>query len=127
MEKLMRLEENIKILQAIANELSSHPIDKRIEWEIRYGFFESIQIVIDVACKIAAKYNLGYPKSYKECIQSLIKAKIIDESTGEDFIKMVGFRNVLIHDYEEIDKAALISYLDRLDDFKKFIEAVKEL
>ena len=127
MEKLMRLEENIKILQAIANELPSHPINKRIEWEIRYGFFESIQIVIDIACKIAAKYNLGYPKSYKECIQSLIKAKIIDESTGEDFIKMVGFRNVLIHDYEEIDKAALISYLDRLDDCKKFIEAVKEL
>jgi len=39
------------------------------EWALRYGIFESIQIIIDIACHVAAKYNLGSSKSYVECTE----------------------------------------------------------
>lgn len=127
LEKLARLEENLAILKEIEQEMQEGIIDKKQEWQIRYGFFESIHIVIDIACKLTSKYNFAKPKSYKECIEALVKAKIIDAKLGDDLVKMVGFRNILIHDYEEIEKDALISYLQRVEDFKKFIQAVKDL
>lgn len=70
LEKLKHLEENIKILNEIRNNTSLMEVkkNKRFEWEIRYGLFESLQIVIDVSCKITSNYNLGNPRSYKECV-----------------------------------------------------------
>ncbi len=127
LQKLKRLEDNIKILYEIKEDIKNSDFDKKKEWEIRYGFFESIQIVIDISCKIVSKYNLLKPKSYKECIEGLIKADILKKDIGKSLIKMVGFRNILIHDYEEIKKEALIEYLNRLDDFKIFIKEVKDL
>jgi len=73
LEKFKHLEENIKILKEIKNTLSINDIksNKRHEWEIRYGLLESIQLIIDISCKITSHYNLGNPKSYKECIELL--------------------------------------------------------
>lgn len=128
LEKLMKLEENLKILEEIRNDIENKRlVDKRIEWEIRYGLFESTLIVIDVACKLTAKYNLAKPKNYRECIEALIKKDIVDEEIGEHLIKMVGFRNILMHEYEDIQVGRMIEYLSKLEDFKKFIENVREL
>jgi len=127
LQKLQRLEDNITVLNEIKEDVKKGEFDKKKEWEIRYGFFESIQIVIDIACKLVAKYNLVKPKSYRECIEGLLKANILQKDIVDDFIKMVGFRNILIHDYEEIKKEALLEYLERLDDFKIFIKSVKDL
>ncbi|WP_201334589.1 MULTISPECIES: DUF86 domain-containing protein [unclassified Nitratiruptor] len=124
-QKLLRLEENIKILEEIRQEFKN--LDIRKEWEIRYGLFESIQIVIDISCKIVSKFNLGQPKNYRECIEKLVENRIVNSYLGEKLIKMVGLRNLLIQEYCEIDNSRLVSYLENLEDFKQFIEAVKEI
>ncbi|BAF70682.1 type VII toxin-antitoxin system HepT family RNase toxin [Nitratiruptor sp. SB155-2] len=124
-QKLTRLEENIKILYEIKEELDI--LDIRKEWEIRYGLFESIQIVIDISCKVVSKFNLGQPKNYRECIETLITHKILDRVLGEKLVRMVGLRNILINEYCEINTDKLTGFLNNLDDFKKFIEAVKEI
>ncbi|BCD60879.1 hypothetical protein NitYY0814_C1665 [Nitratiruptor sp. YY08-14] len=119
------MEENIKILEEIRQEFKN--LDIRKEWEIRYGLFESIQIVIDISCKIVSKFNLGQPKNYRECIEKLVENRIVNSYLGEKLIKMVGLRNLLIQEYCEIDNSRLVSYLENLEDFKQFIEAVKEI
>ncbi len=52
-EKLKHLEENIKILREIKDSVTLEElrINKRYEWEVRYGLLESIQVVIDIAVK----------------------------------------------------------------------------
>ena len=77
LEKLKHLEENIKTLKEIKNSVSLDDLkrNKRFEWEVRYGLFESIQIVIDITCKISSEYNLGNPKSYKECVALLVPSR----------------------------------------------------
>ncbi len=128
LERIKLLEENIAILEDLRNALTLEALkkDKTKEWIIRYGLYESIQIVIDISCHLAVKYNLGAPKTYSECIELLRKYKYISEELTEVLIKMIGLRNLLAHEYIRIDSAKLLSFLNNLNDFKEFIKAIKE-
>ena len=121
-EKLKHLEENIKILQEIRESvtLEELKLNKRYEWEIRYGLLESIQIVIDIACKLSSQYNLGNPKTYRMCIELLEEHNYLDRGLAQKSIGMVGLRNLLVHEYIEIDEEKLYQFLDNLDDFIAF-------
>ena len=115
-DKLKRLEENLRILSKIKEGYSIDDIiaDKVDEWGLRYGLFESIQIVIDIACTVVAEKNLGVPKNYSECITILISNKYLDEELGEKIIRMVGLRNLLVHEYGVIDIRKLYDYLNHI-------------
>jgi uncharacterized protein YutE (UPF0331/DUF86 family) len=128
-DKLKRLEENLRILSKIKEGYSIDDIiaDKVDEWGLRYGLFESIQIVIDIACSVVAEKNLGVPKNYSECITILITNKYLDKQLGEKIIRMVGLRNLLVHEYGVIDIRKLYEYLSHIQDLKDFAYAVSKL
>lgn len=127
-EKLKHLEENITILRQIKASvtLEAMRLNKRYEWEVRYGLLESIQVVIDIACKISSEYNLGNPKNYRGCIELLEKHKYLDASLAKRVIGMVGLRNLLVHEYIEIDEEKLYAFLEHLDDFVSFAVAMQK-
>ena len=121
-EKLKHLEENIKILREIKETvtLEALKVNRRYEWEVRYGLLESIQVVIDIACKLSSRYNLGNPKTYRACIELLEQHNYLDGVLAKKVIGMVGLRNLLVHEYVEIDKEKLYDFLEYLDDFIAF-------
>lgn len=127
-EKLKHLEENIKVLREVKDSvtLDELKVNKRYEWEVRYGLLESIQVVIDIACKITSEYNLGNPKNYRGCIELLEKHQYLDAKLSKKVIGMVGLRNLLVHEYIEIDEEKLYQFLEHLDDFILFAVAIKE-
>jgi len=126
LEKLKHLELNVKTLAEMKDTLTFEEIEqnKRYEWEIRYGLFESIQIVIDISCKIVLTYNLGNPKEYKGCIQLLQKHRYLSKELSKKVISMVGLRNLLVHEYVQIDNKKLYEYLNFLDDFITFANEI---
>lgn len=128
-DKLNRLEENLKILKSIKDNYSLDDMiaDKVDEWGLRYGLFESIQIIIDLACHIAAEKNLGTPKNYSDCISLLISNKYLEQDLGKKIISMIGLRNLLIHEYGIIEIEKLWEYLNYLDDIGNFIYAIKDI
>jgi len=97
LEKLKGLSDNLIILESIRKELRGGVVDKRTEWEVCYGLFESIQIIIDIACKVTSYYNLAHPKSYGECISALVNSNYIDSNIAQKTIKMVGLRNFVLY------------------------------
>ena len=121
-EKLKHLEENIKVLREIKETvtLEALKVNKRYEWEVRYGLLESIQIVIDIACKLSSQYNLGNPKTYRACIELLEQHTYLDKALAQKVMGMVGLRNLLVHEYIEIDEEKLYDFLEYLDDFIAF-------
>ena len=126
MEKLKHLELNVKTLAEIKDTLTIEEIEKnkRYEWQIRYGLFESIQIVIDISCKIVSTYNLGNPKEYKECIKLLQQQRYLSKELSKKVVSMVGLRNLLVHEYVQIDNKKLYEYLNFLDDFIAFANEI---
>jgi len=128
LQKLKQLEENLKTLQELKQEITINDLsqNKRFEWELRYGFFESIQIMIDISCKITNIYNLGTPQNYRECIELLGRYNYLKKEHIDRYTAMIGLRNLLIHEYTTIDKKKLYEFLNALDDFKNFITEIKE-
>lgn len=72
------------------------------------------------------KYNLGQPKTYRECISLLKNFQYIDEPLEKKLLQIVGLRNIPVHEYLAVDFEKLFSFLDLLGDFRNFIKAVKE-
>jgi len=119
--KLKELEDNLDELQRFEQyEASDLQEDRQLRWALRYGFLASIQRVIDVACAVVSLKSLGYPKSYADCIRMLRDAGILPEALAGNLIKAVGLRNILVHDYLEVDDGELLRSLDQLDDLRAF-------
>lgn len=118
-DRIARLEENIVELNALRSE--GVP-GRRSDWALRYGLVESIQIVIDLACQVVARRNLASPTSYRECIEALSAAGLLATDLADSIKRMIGLRNLLIHEYDDIDTARLLPLLDRLDDLRAFAE-----
>ena len=128
-DKLKRLEENLRVLNKIKEDYSLEDLnsDKVDEWGLRYGLFESIQIIIDLACSVVSEKNLGIPKNYSDCITLLISNKYLEKELGERITKMVGLRNLIVHEYGIIDVEKLYEYLNHLHDIRDFAIAISRL
>lgn len=128
LNRLKNLEENIVSLEKMSQQFSAESLkeNKFDEWALRYGIFESIQIVIDIACHIASKYNLGVSNSYSECIEHLSNSNYISKELSQRLLAAIGLRNLLIHEYITIDVAKLFSFLAFRDDFKSFAKEIAD-
>ena len=129
LERLNQLEINIVELENFhkVNDLQAIKDNLQLQWILRYGLFESIQIVIDISCHLVTKYNLGNPKTYGECVEILQKERYLNSSVADKLLGMIGLRNLLIHEYVEVDVEKLYNLLNSLDDFRSFAEEVKDV
>jgi len=85
----------------------------------------AIQSVLDLAAHVVADEGLGLPSDLKENFLLLEKAKIIDKQLSQKMQKMVGFRNIAVHDYAALDPAILKSIFENnLPDLEAFYTAV---
>ena len=127
-EKLKTLEQNVYYLKEFKEKHTLNDVlnDKTLEWALRCGLFESSQIVIDIACAISADFNLGNPKSYKECIELLKTNKYINESVARELVKIAGLRNLLVHEYVKVSMEKLFNLLSELETFVEFITQIRK-
>lgn len=67
----------------------------------------SCQAAIDMAMHLVAQRHLGIPQSSAEAFDLLGKASIITLELCKSLRAMTGFRNVAIHEYQELDTEIL--------------------
>lgn len=127
-DKLKRLEVNLNSLTKMREEYSLDKFlsNKFDEWALRYGLFESCQLIIDISCKFVADRNLGYPKSYAECVKLLAVNNYIDIELGKRLTGMIGLRNLLVHEYSTIELEKLFQVLNNLGDIQNFLRAISK-
>ncbi|WP_372714287.1 DUF86 domain-containing protein [Ilyobacter sp.] len=82
---------------------------------------------IDLSMYIVSKLGLGIPKKSSEAFTKLVDGKVISKDMGLIMEKMVGFRNVIIHEYQSVDINVLkfIATEGKLD-FLKFTREIIE-
>ena len=79
------------------------------------------ELVTDIAMYIVSSRKLGLPQSKKEAFELLQKNNLISEDTLKNMKGMIGFRNIAVHDYKEIDDDILIDVIENhLEDLKDF-------
>ncbi len=85
------------------------------------------QASIDIATHIIKTKNLGLPNTSRELFTLLLDANIISEHTCRRMQGMVGFRNIAVHDYQNLNIEIVVAIVERhLGDFEAFIKEVFE-
>ncbi len=126
-ERLLRLEVNVRELARFRQMYTSEDVrrEPHLEWALRYGLLEAVQIVIDLSCHIASEKSLGAPATYAECVDLLSRAGLVSGDVAKAVSGMVGLRNILVHEYISVDLNRLYDLLDHLDDFRTFAEQIR--
>ena len=65
------------------------------------------QAAIDMAMHVVADRHLGVPQSTADAFSLLQRSGLIDASLASALHGMVGFRNVAIHQYDQLDMDVL--------------------
>ena len=85
----------------------------------------AVQSAIDLCAHIIAADGLGLPGTLKENFSVLQKAGILSLPLATRLIGMVGFRNIAIHDYQDLKVEVLKSILrDHLMDLEEFVQVI---
>ena len=76
---------------------------------------------IDAAMHLVRVHRLGIPQETREAFDLLERAHRLDPQLADRLRKMVGFRNVAIHDYQQLNlEIVRWIVIDHLDDFLVF-------
>ena len=76
---------------------------------------------IDAAMHMVRLHALGIPKDSRQAFTMLVKANLLDPQLGKHLEAMVGFRNIAVHNYTEINMDIVRSILnERLVDIQTF-------
>jgi len=82
---------------------------------------------IDLANHVIRKGKLGLPKESKESFEILARATVIPQELADKLKGMVGFRNIMVHQYQEMDIKIMVDVIEhRLDDLVVFTTHVME-
>lgn len=81
--------------------------------------------VIDIANIAVAELDLGVPASARESFELLENAGVIKTETTSKMATMVGFRNMVVHQYFRIDPEKVCDIVETdLQDLQHFANAV---
>ncbi len=120
-KRLNKLDEYLAILENA----------RRYSWEEfvadpeRYGSVErflhlSLEALQDMGNHIIADLELGVVDRSRDIPEIFANQRWIDETMKDTWIRMIGFRNILVHDYLEVDRRIVYEILQhRLDDLKQ--------
>jgi len=82
---------------------------------------------IDLANHLVKIKKLGIPKESKDAFTLLANAGIISQELSGKLKGMVGFRNILVHDYQDLEIKVMREVVEHhLDDLIFFTECVLE-
>lgn len=85
----------------------------------------AIQSTIDLAAHLVADEGLGLPSTIRENFTLIQQAGILPLSLASKMKSMVGFRNIAIHEYQNLDVDMLKSILtDHLQDLEEFTHVI---
>lgn len=84
-----------------------------------------IETCVDIANHIVSDRGMRSPTSYADTFKVLFESNVIDSGLLIIMEKMAKFRNVVVHQYEEVDSEIVIIILKKhLGDLDRFKDAV---
>jgi uncharacterized protein YutE (UPF0331/DUF86 family) len=67
---------------------------------------------IDLANHVIRKKKLGLPKESRESFEILGEAGVIPQGLEDKLKRMIGFRNILVHQYEDLDVKIMVDVIE---------------
>lgn len=126
--RISKLREYLKVLKELQKasfeEFTSNP---RVRYSAERCLHLAIECIINIGNHIISALQMRKPEEYHDIALILEENGVIPSEFTEEFVKMIRFRNILVHDYVGLDVSKVYSFLQgRLRDFELFIEYITE-
>jgi len=130
-----KISEKLKYLEISLNYLKSRRDitleDLQSNYELRSAiernFQVAIEAAIDVSEMIISEEGAKMPETYREAFLRLGEIGVIPRDFSTRLAQMAGFRNILVHQYSELDLNRLLEFLKtKLDYLERFSGYIKE-
>ena len=85
------------------------------------NLLRACEAAIDGAMHLVRIGRVGIPQETREAFDLLVRAGLLEADLAERMKKMVGFRNIAVHDYQKINLEIVRRIItEHLDDFLAF-------
>jgi uncharacterized protein YutE (UPF0331/DUF86 family) len=123
-----------RLLRSIADSLvslereQSADADRRSDplWlpGIKYLMVAAVEASIDIAQHICSTEGWGPPRDNGDAMTRLGERGVVTQAIAESMRQAVGFRNVLVHEYVDVDDGIVVARLADLRDLRAFTSSV---
>lgn len=104
---------------------ASYQADWKVQRIVERTLQMMIETCLDIAGHIIADEGLRVPDSYADMFRILQERGILGDELRPVMEQMARFRNLVVHQYEKLDPAIVVTILDRhLTDFGRFRDAI---
>lgn len=94
---------------------------------VEYHLFIIINQMIDIANHLVADRQMGTVEYLSDGFKIFHQKGFIAAEEMDTYVKMTGFRNILAHQYSNLDKKIVFdAYQTKLPDFKKFLVMLEQ-
>lgn len=122
LKKCILLQEYIDFLKSMHGvSWEAFEVDKRNHGSVERYLQLSIELVLDMGSHIISDEKLGEIQWSRDIPLILFSQGRIDESTKIEWIQMIGFRNILVHEYATIDKTRVFQVLKEKIGFLEYL------
>ena len=129
LRKIANLEGYLDQLQPYRDtELTTYASDWKTQRIVERTLHLVVETCMDIADHIVADRRLRVPETGAETFAVLADAGLLPTELGKSLGKMVGFRNILVHDYTRLDANIVLRVLQKdLTDVERFREAILQI
>ncbi|WP_018870143.1 MULTISPECIES: DUF86 domain-containing protein [unclassified Thioalkalivibrio] len=125
------VEKKLAFIRTCVRELEELADPTRLDTDVRERRFVehtlqlAIQAALDVASHWVSARRLGEPESNRDLFLRLQGEGMVSAKLAETLAAMAGFRNILVHGYQNVDPARVREILEHhLPDLQEFVDAV---
>ncbi len=124
-DRLAELRRHLEHLRVLRDRVSREALERDLSLhnDVHFSLLTICQLVIDVSGELAARRGDRF-EDYAEAVRHLARDARFPPSVVRELERLPGFRNVLIHEYVELDLDRAVDALDRLGPVERFVEIV---
>ncbi len=124
-----KLESLRRCLRRVADKCPSDPEtlgrDPDLQDIISLNLTRAVQLCVDIGAHLIAGMEVPPPDTMGETFDALVETGVIHEKLAMQLKKAVGFRNIAVHNYKEIDWTITHAIArHHLGDFTEFAKAI---
>lgn len=126
LRKLAELEKNLGQIREYTNiTIEQYSSDWKVQRIIERTLQIMIETCVDISGHIISDKGYRIPKSYADTFRILYEENILDKELFEIMEKMAKFRNIVVHNYDEVDASIVVNILKgHLGDFLTYKNAI---
>lgn len=117
LDHLETLRPRLPSADALARDLSLHN-------DVLFSLLMVGQMVVDVSAEISSRHKLAF-SDYTQAVRNLAQVDYPPDLVTA-LARLPGFRNVLIHEYVELDYGRVLAALHGLEEVRRFVRLVAE-